>query len=98
MSQKQNLLLGRLADEIHRKKREKKYAKADEANKLRLEEKERIKSMNEIDHLQNYSEKQLLVAILKTNRKTSGWITFIGWVVLIGIAFNIIIALGLLTL
>ena len=54
--------------------------------------------MKEIDHFSNYSEKQLLVAILKTNRKTNLWITFIGWVVLIGIAFNIIIALGLLTL
>tara|TARA_R110002072_G_scaffold59523_1_gene151811 strand:+ start:1714 stop:2019 length:306 start_codon:yes stop_codon:yes gene_type:complete len=88
----------RLADEKHRKKREEKYAKIAEENKLRLEEEERIKSMNEIDHLSNYSEKQLLVAILKTNRKTSGWITFIGWVVLIGIIFNIIMALGLLSL
>ena len=50
------------------------------------------------DSYQELTEKQLLVAILKTNRKTSGWITFIGWVVLIGIVFNIIMALGLLSL
>jgi len=76
----------RLTEEHFREKREEKYAKADKENKLRLEKKE-------------MTEKQLLEAILKTNRKTSGWITFIGWVVLISIVCYIIIALGgLLTL
>ena len=48
--------------------------------------------------LSNLSDRDIQVAILKTNRKTNMWITFIGWVVLIGIAFNIIMALGLLSL
>ena len=48
--------------------------------------------------LSNLSDRDIQVAILKTNRKTNLWITFIGWVVLIGIAFNIIMALGLLSL
>ena len=30
----------------------------------------------------------------KTNNKTSGWITYLGWVVLIGITFYIMIALS----
>ena len=30
----------------------------------------------------------------KTNNKTSGWITYLGWVVLIGAAFYIMIALS----
>jgi|SaaInlStandDraft_1057018.scaffolds.fasta_scaffold572193_1 hypothetical protein len=42
------------------------------------------------------SEKELLTEILKVNRKTSGWITFLGWVVLIGNIFNIVMALSLL--
>jgi hypothetical protein len=49
--------------------------------------KEDVKTYNIISDL---SEKELLTEILKVNRKTSGWITFIGWVVLIGIIFNII--------
>ena len=57
--------------------------------------KEDAKTYNKISEL---SEKELLTEILKVNRKTSGWITFIGWVVLIGIAFNIIMALGFLSL
>ena len=31
----------------------------------------------------------------KTNNKTSGWITYLGWVVLIGIAFYIIIKIAI---
>jgi len=57
--------------------------------------KEDDKTYNKISDL---SEKEILTEILKVNRKTSGWITFLGWVVLIGIAFNIIMALGLLSL
>ena len=57
--------------------------------------KEDAKTYNKISDL---SEKEILTEILKVNRKTSGWITFIGWVVLIGIAFNIIMALGFLSL
>ena len=57
--------------------------------------KEDAKTYNKISDL---SEKELLTEILKVNRKTSGWITFLGWVVLIGIIFNIVIALGLLSL
>lgn len=57
--------------------------------------KEDDKTYNKISDL---SEKEILTEILKVNRKTSGWITFLGWVVLIGIIFNIVIALGLLTL
>ena len=30
----------------------------------------------------------------KTNNKTSGWITYLGWVVLIGITFYIMMALS----
>ncbi len=30
----------------------------------------------------------------KTNNKTSGWITYLGWVVLIGITFYIVMALS----
>lgn len=54
--------------------------------------------MIEEDTMSNLSDREIQVAILKTNRKTNLWITFIGWVVLIGIAFNIIMALGLLSL
>lgn len=54
--------------------------------------------MIEEDTMSNLSDRDIQVAILKTNRKTNLWITFIGWVVLIGIAFNIIMALGLLSL
>ena len=56
------------------------------------------KKMLEKATLSNLSDRDIQVAILKTNRKTNLWITFIGWVVLIGIAFNIIMALGLLSL
>ena len=56
-------------------------------------EKEDKKTYNTISDL---SEKELLNEILKVNRKTSGWITFLGWVVLIGIIFNIVMALSLL--
>ncbi len=31
----------------------------------------------------------------KTNNKTSGWITYLGWVFLIGIAFDIIIKIAI---
>ncbi len=57
-----------------------------------------IKHPNEIDKLiiSDLSEKELLTEILKVNIKTSGWITFLGWVVLIGIIFNIVMALSLL--
>jgi hypothetical protein len=55
--------------------------------------KEDVKTYNIISDL---SEKELLTEILKVNRKTSGWITFLGWVVLIGIILNIVMALGLL--
>ena len=55
--------------------------------------KEDAKTYNKISDL---SEKELLTEILKVNRKTSGWITFLGWVVLIGIIFNIVMALSLL--
>ena len=55
--------------------------------------KEDAKTYNKISEL---SEKELLTEILKVNRKTSGWITFLGWVVLIGIIFNIVMALSLL--
>lgn len=40
------------------------------------------------------SEKNPSTNILKFNRKTSGWITYLGWVVLIGITFYIIMALS----
>ena len=63
-----------------------------------LENKARKEDAKTYNIISDLSEKKLLTEILKVNRKTNLWITFIGWVVLIGIAFNIIMALGLLSL
>lgn len=38
------------------------------------------------------TEKQLLFEILKTNKKISGWITFLGWVTLISLTVSVLIA------
>ena len=63
-----------------------------------LENKARKEDAKTYNIISDLSEKKLLTEILKVNRKTSGWITFLGWVVLIGIIFNIVIALGFLSL
>ena len=58
---------------------------------IKLLEKKAAKTNNKISDL---SKKKPLAKILKVNRKTSGWITYLGWVVLIGAAFYIMIALS----
>jgi hypothetical protein len=58
--------------------------------------KEEAKEVEKIYKLSELSEKELLTEILKINNNTNGWITFLGWVVLIGIIFNIVMALSLL--
>ena len=58
--------------------------------------KEEAREVEKIYKLSELSEKELLVEILKINNNTNGWITFLGWVVLIGIIFNIGMALSLL--
>ena len=58
---------------------------------IKILEKKAAKTNNKISDL---SKKKPLAKILKVNRKTSGWITYLGWVVLIGAAFYIMIALS----
>ncbi|RZP12451.1 MAG: hypothetical protein EVA38_06225 [Flavobacteriales bacterium] len=55
-------------------------------------EKKAKKSAKTYNKLSDLLKKEPLTKILKVNRKTSGWITFLGWVVLIGITFYIIMA------
>ena len=59
---------------------------------IKILEKKAAKTNNKISDL---SKKKPLAKILKVNRKTSGWITYLGWVVLIGIAFYIIIKIAI---
>jgi len=58
---------------------------------IKILEKKAAKTNNKISDL---SKKKPLAKILKVNRETSGWITYLGWVVLIGAAFYIMIALS----
>jgi hypothetical protein len=66
------------------------------ASKKNEPRKEEAREVEKIYKLSELSEKELLVEILKINNNTNGWITFLGWVVLIGIIFNIVMALLLL--
>ena len=65
--------------------------KRENATYIKILAKKAAKTNNKISDL---SEKKPLAKILKVNRKTSGWITYLGWVVLIGAAFYIMIALS----
>ena len=65
--------------------------KKENAVYIKILEKKAAKTNNKISDL---SKKKPLAKILKVNRKTSGWITYLGWVVLIGAAFYIMIALS----
>tara|TARA_B110000046_G_scaffold125561_1_gene132073 strand:- start:405 stop:695 length:291 start_codon:yes stop_codon:yes gene_type:complete len=64
--------------------------------KLNTEQKKEYSKMTEIQLLRTIVKK--MITSNDIQRSIKGWITFLGWVVLIGIAFNIIMALGLLSL
>ena len=71
----------------------------DEMEKLglsKLSEKELLNEVLKRIDLSNLTKKELLTEILKVNKKTSGWISFFGWVALMGITFYVLMALSLL--
>ena len=61
---------------------------------IKILQKKAKKSAKNYNKKSDLSEKKPSTNILKVNRKTSGWITYLGWVVLIGIAFYIMMALS----
>jgi rRNA maturation endonuclease Nob1 len=82
--QRQEFLAQKLRDE---KVRTEEILKNEEYTE-RLTEKELEK-----ETLSNLSDRDIQVEILKTNRKMSGWITFIGWVTLISLIGSILLAI-----
>ena len=68
--------------------------KRENATYIKILEKKAKKAAKTNNKISDLSEKKPLAKILKVNRKTSGWITYLGWVVLIGAAFYIMMALS----
>ena len=68
--------------------------KSENTTYIKILEKKAKKAAKTNNKISDLSKKKPLAKILKVNRKTSGWITYLGWVVLIGAAFYIMIALS----
>jgi len=68
--------------------------KRENATYIKILEKKAKKAAKTNNKISDLSKKKPLAKILKVNRKTIGWITYLGWVVLIGAAFYIMIALS----
>ena len=68
--------------------------KRENATYVKILEKKAKKAAKTNNKISDLSKKKPLAKILKVNRETSGWITYLGWVVLIGAAFCIMIALS----
>ena len=68
--------------------------KRENATYIKILEKKAKKAAKTNNKISDLSKKKPLAKILKVNRETSGWITYLGWVVLIGAAFYIMIALS----
>ncbi|MDG2447507.1 MAG: hypothetical protein P8M33_06355 [Flavobacteriaceae bacterium] len=68
--------------------------KRENATYIKILEKKAKKAAKTNNKISDLSKKKPLAKILKVNRETSGWITYLGWVVLIGVAFYIMIALS----
>ena len=60
---------------------------------IKILEKKAKKIAKNNNKISDFSEKIPLTKNLKFNRKISRWITYLGWVVLIGAAFYIMMAL-----
>jgi len=61
---------------------------------IKILENKALRTAKTNNKISDFSEKKPSTNILKVNRKTSGWITYLVWVVLIGAAFYIIMALS----
>ncbi len=61
---------------------------------IKILEKKAKKASKNNNKISDLSEKKPSTNILKVNRKISRWITYLGWVVLIGATFYIMMALS----
>ena len=68
--------------------------KRENSTYIKILEKKAKKAAKTNNKISDLSKKKPLAKILKVNRETSGWITYLGLVVLIGAAFYIMIALS----